>query len=81
MQDSNEYKYISVVFKDKDTGEFRGRGYLYRTKRNLVENQIIEFDTNYGHSIVSVAEPNISKEEAARRASEIGYELEELKEI
>ena len=81
MQDNDDFKYISIVFKDKYTGEFNGRGYLYKTRKNLVENQIIEFDTEYGHSTASVAESNIPKKEADRRANEIGYELENLKEI
>ena len=81
MQDSDDFKYISIVFKNKLDGEFWGKGYLYKTKKNLVENQVIEFDTEYGHSIASVKEPNILKDEAARRANNIGYELEDLKEI
>ena len=86
MQDNEEYKYISVMFEDKfnstpENPKFYGKDYLYRTKQDLKEGQIVELDTDYGHSKVVVYRTNIDKKDAYREANEIGYELDDLKEI
>ena len=86
MQDNEEYNYVSIIFEDKfnstpENPQFYGKDYLYKTKQNLKEGQIIELDTDYGHSKVVVYRTNIPKNEADKKANEIGYELEDLKEI
>lgn len=85
MQD-NDFKYVSIMFEDKfnstpENPQFYGKDYLYKTKKDLKEGQIISLDTDYGHSKVVVYRANIDKEQALREANEIGYELEDLKEI
>ena len=86
MQDKEEYNYVSVMFEDKfnstpENPKFYGKDYLYRTKQDLKEGQIVELETNYGHSKVVVYRTNIDKKQAYKEANEIGYELEDLKEI
>ena len=85
MQDNN-FKYITVMFEDKfnstpENPKFYGKDYLYKTKRELKEGQIIDLDTNYGHSKVVVYKSNISEEKALLEANNIGLSLEDLKEI
>lgn len=86
MQDKEEYNYVSVMFEDKfnstpENPKFYGKDYLYRTKQDLKEGQIVELETDYGHSKVVVYRTNIDKKQAYKEANEIGYELEDLKEI
>ena len=85
MQDNN-FKYITVMFEDKfnstpENPKFYGKDYLYKTKRELKEGQIIDLDTNYGHSKVVVYKSNIPEEKALLEANNIGLSLEDLKEI
>ena len=86
MQDNNDFKYVSIMFEDKfnstpENPMFYGKDYLYKTRRDLREGQIIDLNTTYGHSKVVVYRTNIDKAQAYKEANEIGYELDDLKEI
>lgn len=87
MQDNDDYKYVSVMFEDRisstpENPKFYGKDYLYKTKRtDLQEGQVIDLDTIYGHSKVVIYRTNIDKAQAYKEVNEIGYELDDLKEI
>lgn len=84
MQDN--YNYVSIMFEDRfnstpENPKFYGKDYLYKTKKDLKEGQILDIETNYGHAKVVVFKSNISEEDAIKEVNNIGYSLEDLKEI
>lgn len=87
MQDSDDYKYVSIMFEDKfnstpENPKFYGKDYLYKTRRtDLQKGQVIDLETIYGHSKVVIYRTNIDKTQAYKEANEIGCELDDLKEI
>lgn len=85
--ENNEYKYVTIIFENFNYGStpdnpiFYGKEYLYKTKKDFVENQIIELDTDYGHSRAAINRINIPEDIAKRDALDFGWTLDDLKEI
>lgn len=84
-QPNEKMNYVQVMFEDRynsteENPKFYGKTYLYKTKQDLKEGQVLKINTRYGTSKVVVYE-NCSEERAEKIANEAGYTLDRLEEI